>query len=108
VSKKLSKRDSGVSNSHKKWRNFFVGAINEYDSTFYTDNKNKLFEIGSAIKIFNAILLANLMLEKELSLDERISNYIELNDSIKITFKQLANHTSGLPRLPSNFNQSAF
>jgi len=41
---------------------YFVGAINEYDSTFYTYNKNKLFEIGSITKVFKAILLANLLL----------------------------------------------
>ncbi len=86
----------------------FIGAIKKNDSTFHTDNHNQLFEIGSITKVFNAILLANTTFDKEIALDETISSYIGLNDSVKIRFKQLANHTSGLPRLPSNFNQSAF
>jgi CubicO group peptidase (beta-lactamase class C family) len=42
-------------------------------------------------------------------LEDPINNYIAtpLKDGTKISFKQLANHTSGLPRLPTNFGLSA-
>lgn len=66
-----------------------------------------LFEIGSLTKIFTATILADLVQKEVISLDDSIAKF--LPDSVaanpyiqKITFKSLANHTSGLPRLPEN------
>lgn len=73
---------------------------------------NTLYEIGSLSKIFTSTLLADLIEKGTLNLDDSIAKY--LPDSVaqnpliqKITFKQLANHTSGLPRLPSNLDKVA-
>lgn len=84
----------------------FYGIKRENDTIFTFDNHKSVFEVGSISKVFTATLLADFVLNKKVDLDDQISDYIEMpfKDSIEITFKQLANHTSGLPRLPSNLS----
>lgn len=65
-------------------------------------NKDSLFEIGSLTKTFTAYILAQLAVEKKLKLNEPINKYLPFKIPIKIPFIQLANHSSGLSRLPSN------
>jgi len=68
-----------------------------------------LFEIGSISKTFTATLLGMAVVTGKVSLDDTVNKY--LPDSIPllqfdgrvITLKDLSNHTSGLPRMPSNF-----
>jgi CubicO group peptidase (beta-lactamase class C family) len=69
---------------------------------------NNLFEIGSITKTFTATLLAYYVNEGKVKLTDHISKY--LPDSVaankelqKVTLLTLSNHTSGLPRLPDNF-----
>lgn len=62
------------------------------------------FEIGSISKTFTATLLAYLVEQDRLSLDDTITKFLPdslaENESLqRITLKHLANHTSGLPRL---------
>ena len=74
-------------------------------------SENTIYEIGSITKLFTATLLADLVEKQIISLDDSITKF--LPDSIatnpylqKITFKQLANHTSGLTRLPANLEKA--
>ncbi|MGB7497245.1 MAG: serine hydrolase domain-containing protein [Candidatus Acidiferrum sp.] len=64
-----------------------------------------LFEIGSITKLFTAAALADAVARGALALDDPLSKFLPLPpDSIgDRTLKQLATHTSGLPRLPSGF-----
>src|SRR5262249_50901474 len=70
---------------------------------------DSVFEIGSITKVFTAILLADMVERGEVSLSDPISKY--LPKSVKtpsrkgkeITLLHLSSHTSGLPRMPSNF-----
>ena len=82
----------------------FYGVIRVNDNITSIKNQNKVFEIGSISKVFTSTLLADLVLLEKVKLDDNISNYleIELNKEQQITFKELANHTSGLPRLAQN------
>jgi len=84
----------------------YYGVKLENESVFNVDNYKSVFEIGSITKVFTATLLANFALDKKLNLDDKINSYInvKLNNGTELSFKQLANHTSGLPRLPSNLN----
>lgn len=90
---------------------FFYGQTDAADSSSIP-NLETLYEIGSISKIFTATLLANLVENGQIDLEDSIINY--LPDSLSeneflqsITFKQLANHTSGLPRLPDNLDTSS-
>jgi beta-lactamase class C len=59
-----------------------------------------LFNLGSVGKVFDATLLAQAVVQGELSLDDPVANYVtELKDGAdirRITLGQLASHTSGL------------
>ena len=70
--------------------------------------ERRIFEIGSISKVFTGILLAEAVLEKQVAFDTTLEDLlgreIKFKDPEvgKITLLQLATHTSGLPRLPSN------
>lgn len=84
----------------------FYGIKIENDKIIDVNNKKKIFEIGSITKVFSSILLANFILDKKVKLDDNINQYLDfkLKNDVKITFKSLANHTSGLPRIPTNLD----
>jgi serine-type D-Ala-D-Ala carboxypeptidase/endopeptidase len=68
-----------------------------------------VFKIGSATKVFNASLLADMVQRGEVKLDDPVANYLPLTMTVPtrqgkaITLLDLVTHTSGLPRLPDNF-----
>jgi D-alanyl-D-alanine-carboxypeptidase/D-alanyl-D-alanine-endopeptidase len=68
-----------------------------------------LFEIGSITKVFTALLAADMAQRGELKLDDPIAKYLPPTAKIpqrngrQITIVDLATHTSGLPRMPTNF-----
>src|SRR5690606_1563787 len=72
------------------------------------ENHNKIFEIGSITKVFTSTVLASLVEDKKLKLTDEINVYypFPFKDNIKINFESLANHTSGLSRLPENLDLS--
>jgi CubicO group peptidase (beta-lactamase class C family) len=82
----------------------FFGMFRVDDSLHLVDSKQAVFEIGSMSKVFTSTLLANFVLEGKVRLNDDIGDYIDtpINEGARITFESLANHTSGLPRLPSN------
>ena len=67
-----------------------------------------IFEIGSITKAFTGILLADMAARGDVRLDQPVVELLPPGTSIparngkQITLEQLATHTSGLPRLPSN------
>ncbi|MDC1161895.1 serine hydrolase [Tenacibaculum sp.] len=86
----------------------FVGIKRENDTIIKTENHKNIFEIGSLTKIFTSTILSNFVIENIIDLDDKINDYIKipLKNNVKISFKQLANHTSGLPKMPSNLEYS--
>jgi len=84
----------------------YYGIRRQNDSIIYINNSQHIFEIGSITKLFTANLLAKAVLDNRVKFDENINDYlrIKINKNTKISFKSLANHTSGLPRMPSNFD----
>lgn len=86
----------------------YYGIIIENDSVKPVDNKDKVFEIGSIAKVFTSTVLASLVEENKLELTTYINDLypFTFRDNTKITFESLANHTSGLPRLPENLDLS--
>lgn len=86
----------------------FHGFIKENDSVMPVDNHERVFEIGSITKVFTSTLLASLVTEGKIRLDDFINPYypFSFKEEREITFLTLANHTSGLPRLPVNLDLS--
>lgn len=107
--------DAGVS------AGIVVGVVDESGTHFYSygvksresDEKvdeHTIFEIGSVSKTFSAIMLANMALNGELALEDPIQKYLPegvtapSRNGESVQLVHIANHTSSLPRMPSNFN----
>lgn len=82
----------------------YIGVKREGDTLKMVKNSDKVFEIGSITKVFTATLLSAIASEGVIKPDHSIRKYLgyDLNENEQITFRQLADHSSGLPRLPSN------
>ena len=69
---------------------------------------NSVFEIGSITKVFTNVLLADMVLRGEVSLDDPVSKFLPSTVKVPerggkvITLLDLATASSGLPRLPTN------
>jgi CubicO group peptidase (beta-lactamase class C family) len=98
-----------------------VGMVNPHGETFFsygrtrrpdgpTPGERTIFEIGSIGKVFTALVLTDMAERGEVALDDPIQRF--LPSSVKaptrkgrpITLLHLASHTSGLPRMPDNFD----
>src|SRR6266550_2212146 len=68
---------------------------------------DSIFNLGSVGKVFATTLLAQAVKQGELSLDDPVAKYVtELqrgDDIRRVTLGQLASHTSGLPRVPQQY-----
>ena len=68
-----------------------------------------VYEIGSASKVFTSLLLAGMVVEGKVSLDDPVQKYLPGTVKVPhrgekpVTLEHLATHTSGLPRMPDNF-----
>ena len=70
---------------------------------------DSIFNLASVGKLFATTLLAQAVKQGELSLDDPVAKYItELQqggDIRRVTLGQLASHTSGLPRVPDQYER---
>tara|TARA_B100001540_G_scaffold315893_1_gene344296 strand:- start:200 stop:1270 length:1071 start_codon:yes stop_codon:yes gene_type:complete len=90
----------------KNGKENFYG-IRKYDDTISkVDNQKSVFEIGSISKVFTSTLLADFVINKKINLNDHINDFLKtpFNNGTKIKFIDLANHTSGLVRLPTNLD----
>lgn len=93
-----------IDSSGVQYFNFGQTTENGKDVDEYT-----IYEIGSISKAFTALLLAQQVLDGDIKLEDKVNDF--LPDSItipvmgdaEITFGNLTDHTSGLPRMPDNF-----
>ncbi len=84
----------------------YYGTKRKNGSITDIENSDKIFEIGSISKVFTATLLAQYIQEKKVKAKDCVSKYLpfELEKKNKISLLELANHTSGFPRLPGNLD----
>lgn len=74
-----------------------------------TIDENAIFEIGSISKTFTGLLLADMHLKGKVKLEDDIQKYLPegiqapTKEGKTIKLFHLSNHTSGLPRMPTNF-----
>jgi len=89
-----------------KGKSYFYnyGELKKGSNTLPDDHT--IYEIGSITKTFTSTLLAIAVNEQKVTLETSITKF--LPDSVagnpelkNITFKELANHTSGFPRMPA-------
>ncbi|MEL6534668.1 MAG: serine hydrolase domain-containing protein [Bacteroidota bacterium] len=85
----------------------FLGVRNENNVLRGIDNADWVFEIGSITKVFTGICLAAMIDSREASLTETLQSQFDfpLQAGGDITLEQLANHTSGLPVVPTNVDE---
>src|SRR3569623_627021 len=76
-------------------------------------DERTLFELGSVTKVYTALLLADSVQRREVTLDEPVADLlptgvsVPTKDGVAITRKHLALHSSGLPRLPPSIIPAA-
>ena len=82
----------------------YIGLAKENDHLVVKEFKDSLFEIGSLTKVFTSSLLAHEVVNNNLKLRKPINKLFpyKFKDEIKLSYQELANHTSGMYRLPSN------
>lgn len=83
----------------------YYGQVKVSDTIKQLDNSNSVFQIGSVTKVFTSTLLARLVIDKQVKLTDTLQKFFQFPlIENAITLEELSNHTSGLPRLPSNLN----
>ena len=86
----------------------YVGIQRRNDSLVYMQNSDSVFEIGSITKTFTGTILAKMVYDGTVDVDDPIKKFLPVRlrqsslDGIEMTLAHLANHTSGLPREPGN------
>jgi serine-type D-Ala-D-Ala carboxypeptidase/endopeptidase len=69
-----------------------------------------IFEIGSMTKVFTSLVLMDMARKGEVSVTDPVSKYLPATVKVperngkKITLQDLATQSSGLPRMPNNFD----
>lgn len=83
---------------------FYYGIKKENGSYSAINNQQSVFEIGSITKVFTSMLMTQLHLENKLDIHKPVRKYLKVKwkEKRNFTFMHLANHSSGLPRLPYN------
>jgi serine-type D-Ala-D-Ala carboxypeptidase/endopeptidase len=72
-------------------------------------NGDTVFEIGSITKVFTSLLLADMVVHGDVTLDTPVARllpssvHVPQRNGKQITVLELAMHTSGLPRMPADF-----
>lgn len=73
-------------------------------------NGDTVFEIGSITKVFTSLLLSDMVQRGEVALTDPVSKHLPAGvkapqrNGKQITLLDLATHTSGLPRMPTNWD----
>ena len=75
-------------------------------------DENSVFEIGSITKTFTTIMVADDILKGRINLTDPIAKYLPDHVTVptrngrEITIKDVATHSSAIPRMPDNFTPS--
>lgn len=81
----------------------YYGIQNSDDGPEYLNNYSYGFEIGSITKLFTSSILIEAEEEYSFKIEDDVNNYIDIGLPDGITFKNLSNHSSGLPEMPKDF-----
>jgi len=89
---------------------FYFGSLSKTREA--SPDSHSLFELGSITKSFTATLLAQMILDEKISLEDELASLLPEGEvtvpqweGTRITMEHLATHTSGLPKAPQNSAQ---
>jgi serine-type D-Ala-D-Ala carboxypeptidase/endopeptidase len=120
ITDEIKHRINGLLDSNRTNAAIVIGIVDPNGTQFYSNgkmskannstvNENTIFAIGSNTKIFTTILLADMVQEGLIKLNDPVDKYLPSNVKVpqynghKITIEDLATHTSGLPEFPPNY-----
>jgi D-alanyl-D-alanine-carboxypeptidase/D-alanyl-D-alanine-endopeptidase len=120
ITDEIKDRINALVDSNRTNAAIVIGIVDANGTQFYSNGKisntnnttvdqNTIFAIGSNTKVFTTILLAEMVEDGLIKLNDPIDKYLPPNVTIpqykghKITIEDLATHTSGLPEFPSNY-----
>ena len=82
------------------------------DAAVTPGGENDVFEIGAVTMAFTAALLMELVGDRQVRLSDQVQQFLPADVRVptyagqEITLLDLANHSSGLPAVPSNFRET--
>jgi D-alanyl-D-alanine-carboxypeptidase/D-alanyl-D-alanine-endopeptidase len=120
ITDEIKDRLNALVDSNRTKAAIVIGIVDPNGTQFYSNGKisntnntnvdqNTIFAIGSNTKVFTTVLLAEMVEEGLIKLNDPIDKYLPPNVTVpqykghKITIEDLATHTSGLPEFPSNY-----
>ena len=120
ITDEIKDRINALVDSNRTKAAIVIGIVDPNGTQFYSNGKisntnntnvdqNTIFAIGSNTKVFTTVLLAEMVEDGLIKLNDPIDKYLPPNVTIpqykghKITIEDLATHTSGLPEFPSNY-----
>jgi D-alanyl-D-alanine-carboxypeptidase/D-alanyl-D-alanine-endopeptidase len=120
ITAEIKDRLNALVDSNRTKAAIIIGIVDPNGTQFFSNGKisntnntnvdqNTIFAIGSNTKVFTTVLLAEMVEEGLIKLNDPIDKYLPPNVTIpqykghKITIEDLATHTSGLPEFPSNY-----
>lgn len=98
----------GTIDATGKRQTISAGSIN--DKKEVKPDGSSMYEIGSINKVFTSLLLADMVLKKQVNLDDPISKYLPAHVKVPlvkdkpVTLQHLATHSVGWPRMPDNWD----
>ena len=100
----------GIVDQQQNIREYYFGSIS--GNRDHSPDSHSLFEIGSITKTFTATLLAKMILDGKLDLEDKLGSLLPQGEvtvpqwsGINITLEHLATHSSGLPKKPQDSAQ---
>lgn len=100
----------GIIDLDQQEQKYFYGTLST--SRDIPPNEHSVFEIGSVTKSFTAALLADMILDEKINLDDEIRDLLPQGEvtvpsmnNTSISIKHLATHSSGLPKSPQGSGQ---
>ena len=120
ITDEIKHRINALLDSNRTNAAIVIGIVDPNGTQFYSNgkisktnnstvNQNTIFAIGSNTKIFTTTLLADMVQDGLIKLNDPVDKYLPSNVKVpqynghKITIEDLATHTSGLPEFPANY-----
>lgn len=100
----------GIIDQQQNLQEYYIGSLSNNNSN--PPDSHSVFEIGSITKTFTATILAQMILDGKISLEDELGSLLPDGEvsvphwnGIRITMVHLATHSSGLPKAPRDSNQ---